>query len=129
MNLAALGIPIVERRISRVETDGGRMAGVRVDDDEVFRLDAVVVSPRMTARVEPYAALGLDVDELSVGTVIAADEVGTTSVPGVWTAGNCTDLMAQVAGAAAQGTRVAQQLNGALVLADLNRAIEERSVE
>ncbi|EFV90971.1 FAD-dependent pyridine nucleotide-disulfide oxidoreductase [Dietzia cinnamea P4] len=129
VHLDALGIPIVEGGISRVETDGGRVVGVRVDDDEVIELDAVVVGSRMTVRVEPYTAIGVTADDHPVGTFIATDETGATSVPGVWAAGNCADLMAQVGAAAAHGARVAQFLNAALVTADLERAVAEQAVE
>ncbi|UVE95096.1 NAD(P)/FAD-dependent oxidoreductase [Dietzia sp. B32] len=124
LHLAALGIPIEERGLSRVEADGGRVVGVRVDDDEVIGLDAVVVATRITVRVEPYAAIGLVAVDHPVGTVIPTDEFGATPVPGVWAAGNCADPMAQVGGAAAQGTRAAQQINAALIMADLKKAIE-----
>jgi thioredoxin reductase len=126
VSLAALGIPIEERRISGVEADGGRVVGVEVDDDEVIDLDAVVVATRLTVGVEPYAAIGLEAVDHPVGTVIPTDEMGTTPVPGVWAAGNCADLMAQVGAAAAQGARAAQQINASLIMADLEKAIEVR---
>lgn len=126
VNLAALEIPVVEGRIERVESDGGGVTGVKLDDDEVISLDAVVVATRMAPQLEPFADLGLEVDEIAVGTVIAVGEFGTTSVPGVWAAGNTADLMAQVGGAAAQGVRAAQLINADLVMADLDRAIEAR---
>lgn len=126
VSLAALGIPIEERRISGVAADGGRVVGVEVDDDEVIDLDAVVVATRLTVGVEPYAAIGLEAVDHPVGTVIPTDEMGTTPVPGVWAAGNCADLMAQVGAAAAQGARAAQQINASLIMADLEKAIEVR---
>ena len=129
VHLDALGVPTVEGGISRVETDGGRVVGVRVDDDEVIGLDAVVVGSRMTVRVEPYAAIGVTAADHPVGTYIATDETGATSVPGVWATGNCADLMAQVGAAAAHGARVAQYLNAALVMEDLGRAVERRTGE
>ncbi|MDX2357303.1 NAD(P)/FAD-dependent oxidoreductase [Dietzia sp. PP-33] len=125
-NLDALGIPIIEGGISRLEVDGHRVVGVRLDDDEVVTLDAVVVATRMTASLGPFAGLGLETTDVAVGTIIEADGFGATSVPGVWAAGNTADLMAQVGGAAAHGAKAAQHINGELVLADLNRAIEAR---
>lgn len=123
-SLDALGIPVVEGGIVRVESDGGRVVGVRLDDDEVVGLDAVVVATRTTVPVEPFAGIGIVATEHPVGTVIEVDEFGATGVPGVWAAGNTSDLMAQVGGAAAQGVRAAQHLNAQLVMADLNRALE-----
>lgn len=126
-HLDALGIAVVEGGISRVEVDGGRVVGVRVDDDEVIGLDAVVVGSRLTVRTGPYTAIGVTAADHPVGTYIATDETGATPVPGVWAAGNCTDLMAQVGAAAAQGARAAQFLNTALITADLERAVAARA--
>ncbi|MBB1030296.1 NAD(P)/FAD-dependent oxidoreductase [Dietzia sp. SLG310A2-38A2] len=126
INLGALGIPIVSGGISRVETDGERVTGVRLEDDELVSVDAVVVSPRMKAPLEPFTELGLKATEVAVGSIIETDEFGTTGVPGVWAAGNTSDLMAQVGGAAAQGVKAAQHINARLVLDDLNRTIGAR---
>ncbi|MGX1768853.1 NAD(P)/FAD-dependent oxidoreductase [Dietzia sp. NPDC055340] len=127
-NMEALGIPIVEGEISRVESDGGRVVGVRVDDDTaeggVTDLDAVVVSTRLDVRTDSFGALGLEVDDHPVGSFIKVDDFGATSVPGVWAAGNCADVMAQVGLSAAQGTRAAQHINAMLIMADLERAVE-----
>ncbi|MGW8592495.1 NAD(P)/FAD-dependent oxidoreductase [Dietzia sp. NPDC055877] len=129
-NMEALGIPIVEGEISRVESDGGRVVGVRVDDDTaeggVTDLDAVVVSTRLDVRTDSFGALGLEVDDHPVGSFIKVDDFGATSVPGVWAAGNCADVMAQVGLSAAQGTRAAQHINAMLIMADLERAVEAR---
>ena len=127
-NMEARGIPIVEGEISRVESDGGRVVGVRVDDDTaeggVTDLDAVVVSTRLDVRTDSFGALGLEVDDHPVGSFIKVDDFGATSVPGVWAAGNCADVMAQVGLSAAQGTRAAQHINAMLIMADLERAVE-----
>ena len=126
LNMEALGIPIIEGEISRVEIDGGRVVGVKVDDDEVVGLDAVVVSTRLDVRTDSFTALGLEESEHPVGSFIRVDEFGGTSVPGVWAAGNCADLMAQVGPAAAQGTRAAQHINAMLVMSSLERTIRDR---
>ena len=49
-----------------------------------------------------------------MGSHIPADPTGRTEVPGVWAAGNVTDLAAQVGAAAAAGA-----LAGAVINADL----------
>lgn len=125
LNMEVLGIPIIEGEISRVEVDGGRVVGVKVDDDEVIGLDAVVVSTRLDVRTDSFASLGLQVSEHPVGSFIRVDEFGGTSIPGVWAAGNCADLMAQVGAAASQGTRAAQHINAMLVMSDLEQTVSE----
>jgi thioredoxin reductase len=52
--------------------------------------------------------------------------VRLTSVPGVRVAGNVTDLMAGVVGAAAAGVAAAAALNADLVADDARRAVEQR---
>ena len=44
-------------------------------------------------------------------------------MPGVWVAGNATDLSAQVSAASADGARVAAQINADLVAEDTDRAV------
>ena len=50
---------------------------------------------------------------------------GRTVVPGVWVAGNVTDLVAQVGAAAAGGATAAAHLNADLVAEDTARAVAE----
>ena len=47
---------------------------------------------------------------------------GTTEVPGVWVAGNATDLTAQVGASAAAGALAGAHLNADLVTADTDAA-------
>jgi thioredoxin reductase len=57
-----------------------------------------------------------------VGEYIAADATGLTAVPGVWVAGNVTDLAAQVGGAAAAGALAAAMINLDLVTEEAQEA-------
>ena len=50
--------------------------------------------------------------------LLESDATGRTSVPGVWVAGNASDLSAQVSAAVAEGARAAQQINADLVMED-----------
>jgi thioredoxin reductase len=60
---------------------------------------------------------------LSLGEFIAADPTGLTDVPGVWVAGNVTDLTAQVVTAAAGGAAAAAAINADLIAEDTQRAV------
>ena len=51
---------------------------------------------------------------------------GATSVPGVWVAGNVTDLSAQVVVSAAAGMRAGAMINADLAAEDTARAVEAR---
>jgi len=58
-----------------------------------------------------------------LGEHIASDATGRTDVPGVWVAGNATDLAAHVGAAAAAGASSAAQINADLVAEDTERAV------
>jgi thioredoxin reductase len=114
--LAARGIRVVDGEVSAVVIADDHVAGVRLADGTVVPRQAVTVGAPMTARAGFLAALGLKASEhpSGMGSYIPADPTGRTEVPGVWAAGNVTDLAAQVGAAAAAGA-----LAGAVINADL----------
>lgn len=121
--LAALGVPVVSGRVARLEAGGEHALGVRLDDDRVIEVDVVAVAPRMAARADVFSGIGIEPAEHPMGASITADQAGRTAVPGVWVAGNATDLSAQVSAASADGARVAAQINADLVYEDTDRAV------
>jgi SAM-dependent methyltransferase len=64
---------------------------------------------------------------MGIGEFIPADATGLTDLPGVWVAGNVTDLSATVIGAAAQGVAAGAAINADLVAEDTRRAVKERT--
>jgi len=64
---------------------------------------------------------------MGIGEFIPADATGLTDLPGVWVAGNVTDLSATVIGAAAQGVAAAAAINADLVAEDTRCAVNERT--
>jgi thioredoxin reductase len=58
-----------------------------------------------------------------MGEHLVADPAGRSAVPGVWLAGNVTDLSAQVGSAAAAGASAGAQVNADLVAEDARRAV------
>ena len=78
----------------------------------------------LVARAGFLADLGLEptAHPGGVGEYIAADATGLTAVPGVWVAGNVTDLFAQVGGAAAAGAFAAAAINLDLVTEEAQEA-------
>ncbi len=123
VKLQALGIPVIAGGVSGLEIVEDRLAGVRLDDGQVVPVETVAVASRMVARAEAFAGIGITATLHPAGSFIAADETGRTSVPGVWVAGNSTDLAAQVGAAAADGARAAAHLNADLVAEDTDRAV------
>jgi thioredoxin reductase len=121
--LAALGIPVIAGDVARLEAGGEHALGVRLDDGRVVEVDVVAVASRMVARAGAFAGLGIEPAGHPMGSYIAADQAGRTAVPGVWVAGNATDLSAQVSAASADGARVAALINADLVVEDTDRAV------
>ena len=58
-----------------------------------------------------------------MGESVEVDPMGQTSVPGVYAAGNVTDISAQVMGAAAAGTRAGAAVNADLVMTDAREQV------
>jgi len=127
-DLAARAIRVVEGAVAAVEIADDRLTGARLADGRVVPLQALVVMPRFVARSAVLASLGLEPvpHPMGVGEMIPAEPTGMTAVPGVWVAGNVTDLMAQVMGSAAAGVMAAAHLNADLISEDTARAVAAR---
>jgi thioredoxin reductase len=124
--LAARGIRVVDCEVASLEVVEDRLTGVRLRDGTVIDRDALVVAPRMVARAGVLAELGLRATEhpSGLGEHIAADPTGRTDVPGVWAAGNVTDLAAQVGASAAAGAFAGAQINADLAGEETQGAVE-----
>jgi thioredoxin reductase len=124
--LAARGIRVVDGEVASLEVVEDRLTGVRLRDGTVIDRDALVVAPRMVARAGFLADLGLRATEhpSGLGEHIAADPTGRTDVPGVWAAGNVTDLAAQVGASAAAGAFAGAHINTDLVGEETQGAVE-----
>ncbi|MEX5236700.1 NAD(P)/FAD-dependent oxidoreductase [Kocuria arenosa] len=125
--LAALGIGLVAGEVSRVEVAEDRITGLRLVSGELVPCRAVVVVPRFTVRSSLIDSLGLGTSQEEkkghvVGTCVPSAPTGATDVPGVYVAGNVTDLHAQVLAAAAAGLKTGTAVNTDLLAEDLGRA-------
>jgi thioredoxin reductase len=127
--LAARGIRVVDGEVSALAIADDRLTGVRLADGSVIPRQAVAVGARMTARAGFLADLGLKPSEhpSGMGSHIPADPAGRTEVPGVWAAGNVTDLSAQVGASAAAGALAGAVINADLVEEETRRAVEARA--
>jgi thioredoxin reductase len=127
--LAARGIRVVDGEVSAVVITDDHVAGVRLADGTVVPRQALAVAARMTARAGFLADLGLKASEhpSGMGTHIPADPAGRTGVPGVWAAGNVTDLSAQVGASAAAGALAGAVINADLVEDETRLAVAARA--
>lgn len=128
--LAARSVQVAEGKVRALEVRDDQLAGATLDSGATVALDVLVVSPETISKANMLQRLGLEPAALreGPGTRLETDESGRTSCPGVWAAGNATDVSAQVMTAAAAGLRAAEAINADLVLADTRRAVEAARV-
>ena len=126
---AARSIRVVDTGVEAVVTaaDGG-IAGVRLTDGRLVPRRVLAVATTLQARTEGLEELGLETGDLpaGMGRQIVSGMAGATNVPGVWVAGNATDLTAQVGAAAAAGALAGARLNADLAVADTEAAFAAR---
>jgi thioredoxin reductase len=125
LQLAARGIRVVDGEVASVEIASDRITGIRLRDGTVEPREVVAIAPRMVARAGLLASLGLPVAEhpSGAGMWVPAGPAGQTEVPGVWVAGNVTDLGAQVGAAAAAGAMAGAMINAELVEEETREAV------
>jgi thioredoxin reductase len=137
--LAARGIRVVDGAVAALEIASDRITGIRLRDGTVEPREVVAIAPRMVAiaprmvaiaprmvaRAGVLASLGLRPAEhpSGAGMWVPADPAGRTEVPGVWVAGNVTDLGAQVGAAAAAGAMAGAVINADLVEEETREAV------
>jgi thioredoxin reductase (NADPH) len=124
--LDVLGIRVVSGLVERVRGDGDVLEAVVLADEREVPVDALTVSPRFTARADLYEQLGGTLTDHPLGTFVETDLMGQTAVPGVWAAGNVSDLKAMVSVATGAGVATAAAINADLVLEDVDAAVRHR---
>lgn len=130
--LAARDISVVDGKLSGLTVAEDRLTGVQLHSGEEFACAAVVVAPVFTARADVLTTLGLEPVEQQmgghvVGTYIASDAMGATTIPGVWVAGNVADLKGQVIASGAAGLNAAAAVNADLIAEDTRLAVAARA--
>ena len=126
--LRARGIRVVDGIVTAVEAEDDQLTGVRLESGEFVAREALVVAPKFHTRAGFLAPLGIEpvpweVDGVVLGTAVPSEPNGATSVPGLWMAGNVTDLHAQVVVSAAAGLTAGAAINGELVREEAEEAV------
>jgi thioredoxin reductase len=119
--LAARGIRVVAGAVESLRVEQDVLRGVALAGGPEIALDAVVVGPQVQARLDAFAGLGLKPapHPMGIGDFLETDADGATTVPGVWAAGNVTDMRAQVLASAAAGAWTAVVINYHLMAEEL----------
>ena len=132
--LAAIGVRIEHGTPQEVVVDGDRLAGLRLADGSVLERQAVVVASKPRVQADFLLPVGLEPTPFEMGgatygTVLAVEATGATSVPGVYAAGNATDISMTLMASAAHGMRVGAFINAELAGADATAAVAARRAE
>ena len=128
--LAGRGIRVVTGEVAGLDVHRDALHGVRLASGATVARQVLVVAPRFHANAGLLVPLGLEPVEMVrqdqvLGEHVPSDPAsGATSVPGVYVAGNVTDPMAQVIGAANAGLRAGAAINADLVLAEATAAVD-----
>ncbi|MQB01747.1 MAG: FAD-dependent oxidoreductase [Actinobacteria bacterium] len=127
VQLAALDIQVVHGIVDRLRGEDDVLRAVVLDDGHEHLIDALTVAPRFMARADLYQQLGGALTEHPLGAFIATDPLGRTEIPGVWAAGNVSDLGAMIAAATGAGVTTAAAINADLVAEDAGDAVRARA--
>lgn len=101
------GVAVERRRPVRLVVEGGRLQGVEVEDGSVVARTALFVGA-MAGPASPLAEeLGCTLDDLGFPVV---DELGLTSVPGLWAVGNAVTMGRGLVESAASGSMAARMV-------------------
>jgi thioredoxin reductase len=103
----APGVAVETRRPERLVVADGRLRGIVVDDGEVLDRTALFVGVAPVPSSPVLADLGCAVDEAGFPVV---DEMGLTSVPGVWAVGNAVTMARGLIESAASGSLAARMV-------------------
>ena len=126
--LGAIGVRFAHGTPQEVVTDGDTLVGLRLADGTVLERDAIVVASKPHVRAGYLGPLGIEPQPFEMngavlGSVIAVEPTGATSVPGVFAAGNATDIAMTLMASAAHGTRVGAWINAELANAAAAKAV------
>ncbi|MFF1253039.1 NAD(P)/FAD-dependent oxidoreductase [Pseudarthrobacter sp. NPDC058329] len=124
--LTARSVAVVAGPVASVDAVDGVLTGLTLRQGSSFDLESLAVGTRMEARSVLLESLGLSprTHPTGAGRFIETDAMGgATAVPGLYAAGNVSNLMAQVITAAAEGVMSGARINADLVEEDTRLAM------
>jgi thioredoxin reductase len=116
----ARSIRIIETPVVGLDSENGRLRGVRLQDGQSLDRDALFFYDGWQLRTDLAGALGC---ELRDDGSIYVDSHQATSIDRVYAAGNCADPRALVPTAAGSGATAAVAINARLTIEDADRAV------
>ncbi|MDW5328915.1 NAD(P)/FAD-dependent oxidoreductase [Plantactinospora sp. KLBMP9567] len=126
--LTARGVSAVDGEVVGIEVTDDHVTGVRLASGQVVARSVVVVAPWFAARHALLDGLGVTVVQhpVGIGEQVQAEPTGL-AVPGVYVAGNVTDVTSGVLQSAASGVTAAAAINADLTAEDAARAVAART--
>ena len=133
--LESRGIRIIEGPVTHIISEDDRLTGAQIeqqigvdqqdegDRSSVVPLDAILVGTRLRIDSALVDDLGLATEENPMGEFVPVDMRKATHVPGVFAAGNVTNVGAMIAAAMADGVMAGAQVNMDLVEEDFATAL------
>lgn len=114
-SLQGYGVQVIDTPIHHLEGDHGQVQGIVFTDDRKIARTAIFAQLTSTQQAPFAVDLGC---KMSAQNLVEVDELGHTSVPGVYAAGDLATRMRQVAVAVAQGAAAAMGINSDLIAED-----------
>ncbi|MGV3574209.1 MAG: NAD(P)/FAD-dependent oxidoreductase [Devosia sp.] len=90
------GVRIVDGKLSTIHHEGGRISGVTMEDGEQIALEALYAHPRNRPSADLHVQLGLETKETPTGIMLTVGDMGATSRPGIFAAGDLVTGMHSV---------------------------------
>ena len=110
--LSSAGVDIERRPLKRIDEHQGALRAAFASGDDLAR-DALFVQPKLELASDLATSLGAELSE--TGTV-SVDDVGLSTVPRLYVAGDAATLVQSVAVATASGARAAYAINADLAI-------------
>lgn len=90
------GVKIVEGKLASIQHRAGRISGVTMADGTQVLLEALYAHPRNRPSADLHQQLGLETRDTPTGTMVIVGDMGATSRPGIFAAGDLTTGMHSV---------------------------------
>ncbi|MBM9466014.1 NAD(P)/FAD-dependent oxidoreductase [Nakamurella leprariae] len=125
--LDALGIAVAPAPAARIVVEDDRIVGVTLTDGTTVPRSVIAVASTMDPTSPVLDSLGLRPEPIPgapfAGSSYPSGQGGSTSVPGLYLAGNITEPMAQVVTAAGQGLMAGAVANADMAAEDAGLAV------
>jgi thioredoxin reductase len=109
------GVAIESAPVRALHGEGAQLSSIEFIDGRTSGVDALYLGPRTHLNSEVAHQLGCEMDEGTFGPIIRTDPQKTTTVPGVYAAGDITRSAHNVTWASADGVTAGMALHRSLV--------------